>query len=139
MKQIIYNKIIPLPGFTALTIWPPRVARRCPLLEHDERHERIHLRQQFEIIVMSAVLLAVAVVVTDLSPWWLLSSLASFYVLYFVEWLVRLAVHRDRKEAYRNISTEQEAYKHQWDADYLDRRRPFAWVGYLFRKTYHRL
>ena len=45
-----------------------------------------------------------------------------FYVIYVLEWLVRLLM---RGNAYRNISFEREAYRHQRDLDYLEKRRHF--------------
>ena len=78
-------------------------------------HELIHLEQQKEMIVFL------------------------FYVWYLVEWLIRLAVYRNQKEAYRNISFEQEAYKFQADFPYIYRRKKFGWMKYITKKTYRRI
>ena len=67
-------------------------------------HERIHTRQMLELAVLP------------------------FYVLYVLEWLVRLPM---RGNAYRNISFEREAYRHQHQPHYLDHRRPYAWLRCL--------
>jgi hypothetical protein len=37
----------------------------------------------------------------------------------------------DKKTAYTCLSFEREAYKHQYEKDYLIRRKPYAWVKYL--------
>ena len=74
-------------------------------------HERIHTAQQREMLYVF------------------------FYLAYLLEWLVRLPM---RGNAYRNISFEREAYANQRDLDYLQRRRHFAWRGYMKRITYQR-
>ncbi|MCM1005095.1 MAG: hypothetical protein NC402_02235 [Prevotella sp.] len=65
-------------------------------------HERIHTAQQRELL-------------------WV-----PFYILYLLEWTVRLIIYRNRDKAYRNISFETEAYSHQADLKYLKHRRHFA-------------
>lgn len=45
-----------------------------------------------------------------------------FYVCYVLEWLMRLMT---RGNAYRCISFEREAYRHEADMDYLKHRRHF--------------
>lgn len=70
-------------------------------------HERIHTAQMKELLFVP------------------------FYMLYVLEWLVRLAQYRNRDSAYRNISFEREAYSNGDDLDYLQRRHRFAWLNYL--------
>ena len=112
MKTIV-NSIIPFGSYKAITIWPFVFARK-ELTKIDEMHEGIHLRQQAELLVIP------------------------FFILYVLEWAVRLIIYRDGREAYRNISFEQEAYMHQSDISYPDDRRHYAWAAYIGRKTYHR-
>lgn len=66
-------------------------------------HEAIHSRQMRELLYLP------------------------FYLLYVLEWLVRLVQFRGNSfQAYKHISHEMEAYSHDADPDYLRRRRPFA-------------
>lgn len=65
-------------------------------------HERIHTAQMRELIFVP------------------------FYILYFLEWLVKLLQHRQWYTAYKNISFEREAYAHGHDHTYLAQRRHFA-------------
>lgn len=67
-------------------------------------HERIHTSQLLEMLVIP------------------------FYIWYLVEWLILLFRYRDRKQAYRNICFEREAYVHEKDLDYLSHRKPYAWL-----------
>lgn len=70
-------------------------------------HERIHTAQQRELLFVP------------------------FYILYVIEWLVRLVQFRNRHDAYRNISFEREAYSNDDNLDYLPNRKLFAWRHYL--------
>ena len=70
-------------------------------------HERIHTEQQKELIILR------------------------FYLVYVLEWLVRIEITRNWQKAYRSISFEREAYANAKDFDYLARRRMYAqWRGW---------
>lgn len=145
MKQtinIVFNKIIPFKGFKAITIWPwifVRIESMSRWLKQDEWHETTHLWQQVETMVAALAILLVLAVLDVVSWWWLLSVPFSFYVLYLLEWLIRIPICCfDTRLAYYNISTEQEAYLHQDIATYNSERRKFAWARYLFRNSFMR-
>ena len=63
-------------------------------------HEKIHLRQQLELLIIP------------------------FFILYSFEFLIRLIKYRNWNLAYRNISYEREAYKNEKDLEFL-KSRPF--------------
>ena len=63
-------------------------------------HEKIHLRQQLELLILP------------------------FFILYFIEYLIRFIQYRNKNLAYRNISFEREAYGNEKDLYYLQ-QRPF--------------
>ncbi len=98
--KVIYNSLIPFPGFAAINLCGLLFARHgvgmSPTLLN---HERIHTAQMREL------------------------GYVLFYMIYLIEWLVRLFLPGN---AYRHISFEQEAYRHQTDLNYLSRRRHFA-------------
>ena len=54
-----------------------------------------------------------------------------FYILYILEWLVRLVQYRNRHDAYMNISFEREAYTHGHNLNYLPKIKFFAWRHFL--------
>lgn len=113
--KIIYNKYIPFPGYKAITIWPFILVRESLKSRYgkvDDRHEHIHGEQQKEMPVI-------------------------FFLWYLVEWLIRLLLYRNQKEAYRNISFEQEAFGHEKETVYLTIRKHYAWMKYLTKKTYN--
>lgn len=101
--KIIYNSIIPFKGFSAINLFGVVFARKefkGRITPTTMRHETIHTVQMREL------------------------GYIGFYIIYIVEWLVRLCL--TPKSAYRNISFEQEAYSRQGDVKYLDNRKCFA-------------
>lgn len=72
------------------------------------RHEKIHLRQQAEMIVIF------------------------FYLFYLLNYIFNLLHYRNHRQAYMNIIFEKEAYTKEGEVDYLRKRRPFAWIKYTF-------
>lgn len=60
-----------------------------------------------------------------------------FYLLYGMEWLIRLVMYRNAKEAYCNISFEREAYDMQNNFHYIidKERKPYAFLKYIKRKS----
>ena len=139
MAKVIYNNIIPSSGYQAMTILPFIFARKRfdPLADHTLYHERIHLRQQLEVLVTLFGVMS-GLCLTLISWWWMILVPFGYYILYITEYLVRGIMYNDNKEGYRNISFEQEAFMNERDFEYLKRRRPFAWIKYLTKKTYRR-
>lgn len=140
MAKVIYNNIIPFKGFKAITVMPFVFARKKfrPLDDVTLNHEGIHLRQQLEVLIVAAAVMAILCLIV-LSWWWMFLSLGAYYILYCVEYFIKLCAYGRGHEAYKNISFEQEAFLNERDFNYLkEERRAFAWVKYLTRKTYLR-
>jgi len=70
-------------------------------------HEKIHLKQQVELLILP------------------------FYIWYFVEFLAKLAIYKNKNKAYKNISFEREAYRFDNNLDYLNTRKRFEFIKYL--------
>ena len=70
-------------------------------------HEKIHLRQQIELLVIFFYI---------------------FYVLEYYYWLFKL---KNKDLAYRRISFEREAYANEADLAYLSKRRLWGFRKYL--------
>ncbi|WP_224485508.1 hypothetical protein [Robertkochia aurantiaca] len=97
------------PGkYVGLTLWPVIILKHAALKSDKVllNHERIHLRQQLELLIVP------------------------FYLIYFTEWLIGLVRFRNSYEAYRNISFEKEAYLHEAELDYLSGRQLWAFSRY---------
>lgn len=75
---------------------------------HLVHHERIHIIQQLELLVIP------------------------FYMWYGIEYTYRLLQYKfDSHKAYRNISFEREAYANEHDLDYLKKRKFYSFLKYL--------
>ena len=96
-------------GFaSAITLFPfVLVLKGVKLNQRLVRHEKIHLAQQVELLVVP------------------------FYVLYLAEYLAKRMYYRNHYLAYKNISFEREAYRHENDPLYLSRRRAYGWLSYI--------
>lgn len=101
---VIQNKLIPWPGFTAITLFGLVFTRdRRQVTPAVLRHELIHCQQQLE---------------------WLYIP---FFIIYLAQWLWYLVKYRgDSHRAYMSISFEREAYAHMYDETYLTHRRHYA-------------
>lgn len=98
-------------NYVGLSLWP-FIFLKEDSLKTDEvliNHERIHLKQQRELLILP------------------------FYVLYIAEWLFRTVLYLDSYRAYQNISFEREAYANEKDMQYLSKRRFFGFLQYLTR------
>ncbi len=107
----VVNKYLIPKGFRGLTAYPFvflkfRTDKENPVFIN---HERIHLRQQIELMILP------------------------FFIWYFLEYLVRLLQYSNKNHAYRNISFEREAYSNESDLEYLKNRKLFSFWKYLFR------
>lgn len=111
MLRIIYNNIIPVKNFTALTLLPfifVRSSYKGKLSTVIENHEKIHLRQQAEMLVIF------------------------FLIWYVVEYVIRWICYGfNHGKAYKNISFEREAYKKQSNLDYPRTRKHYAFLNFL--------
>ena len=109
----IENSRVPviLSYLAPINIWAialgPFVFCRGNLQQTTRTHETIHFQQQLELLFVG------------------------FYVLYICSWLYQLVRIRDGAKAYRAIPFEAEAYEHEVDATYLEKRKRFAWIKYL--------
>ena len=108
MFVFVNHRLIPK-NFTGMSLWPFIILKYAALKEDKVfiNHERIHLRQQIELLIVP------------------------FYIIYGAEYLIRLIQYGKRREAYRNISFEREAYQNEKDLDYLKKRSFWRFVRYI--------
>jgi hypothetical protein len=107
--MIFVTKYLVPKGYTGLTIFP-FVFLKSKHLKNDYvliNHEKIHLRQQLELLIIP------------------------FYLAYVLEFLVRLIQYKNWNLAYQNISFEREAYCNELDLDYLKQRPFWSFFKYL--------
>lgn len=87
----------------AITLWPFIIV--SPTYNNDItiNHEKIHLEQQKELLVVF------------------------FYILYVFYWVKGLITYKHKYEAYMHIPFEQEAYNNQNNKEYLLERKRYNW------------
>ena len=92
----------------AITLYPFVFVKKHKDLENQVmlNHEKIHLRQQLELLVLP------------------------FYVLYLVEYAIGRLRGFSHNKAYRQISFEKEAFAHEQDFGYLGSRKRNAYRDY---------
>ena len=105
---MIFKNIVPR-GYLGITIFPFMFLKNKGLKINFVliNHEKIHLRQQIELLVVP------------------------FFILYCLEFLVRLIQYKKWKLAYRNISFEREAYANEWNLDFLKKRSFWNFIHYF--------
>jgi len=115
-----YGKIVVSPKITkaaslvinvyGITLYPFIVCREEPG-EITINHERIHILQQKELLILP------------------------FYLLYVFFWIINLFRYRKEENpgqvAYMNIPFEREAYQNQDNFTYLQERKRYSWRKYI--------
>lgn len=101
-------------NYVGLTLWPFIILKNSSLKKDAVliNHERIHLKQQQELLLLP------------------------FYILYFLEWVLRCIYYLDSYKAYKNISFEREAYVNERNLNYVSERKPFSFIKYLWLSKY---
>ena len=87
----------------AITIGP-LVFSRGEMSDETKNHETIHWQQYIE------------------------TGIIGFVILYYAFWFFNLLKYRDGKRAYYEIPFEREAYVHDWNLNYLETRKRYAWM-----------
>lgn len=104
---VIKNKFLPIgKKFFAINLFGIIFAKgKCsPIVLN---HERIHTRQMMELLIIP------------------------FYIVYVLEWIIRLFQFKDAYKAYNNISFEREAYLNASNFSYLKTRRRYSFINHL--------
>ena len=108
---IIQNSKIPVYlsifiNIYAITLFP-FIISRDEMSDVTINHEKIHIEQQRELLVVF------------------------FYILYIWYWLMGKVKGMNNHDAYMNIPFEREAYTQMYDENYLDNRERHAWRQYI--------
>ncbi|MGI9526913.1 MAG: hypothetical protein ACR2MS_07380 [Weeksellaceae bacterium] len=108
MVLLVANKIL-RKNVMAMALYPFILLRDGEMKLNTRliNHERIHLRQQLELLIVP------------------------FYFWYLIEYLFRLIQYKDGHLAYLNISFEREAYANEYDMNYLKKRKLFSFLKFI--------
>ncbi len=104
MKGILlFIRHLPYPG---MALFPFILIRQdeLPLCKRLLNHERIHLRQQLELLILP------------------------FYLWYLLDYLFQRLKGKKHHAAYRSIIFEKEAYAHEDETGYPERRKLWAFI-----------
>lgn len=107
--KIIRTKRFPFGHYYAINLFGI-IFSKGKLDERSRNHEYIHTLQQRELLFVV------------------------FFLLYGLEWLVRLVQFRNLNKAYFNISFEREAYANEHNLEYPKQRPFWGWVRYLVKR-----
>ena len=104
---VIVNKWLTPPLASGIAIYPFIFLKSSKYVKKSVIvHERIHLRQQAELLVLP------------------------FYLLYFLNGVINL-LSAAKPDFYRTILFEKEAFANESDSKYLLTRKAFAWTKYF--------
>lgn len=103
----IFKYLVPN-GYAAIALYPFIIFKKKEYVTPSRvRHERTHLKQQLELLIVL------------------------FYLWYVIEFGIKYLIYKDWTTAYYNISFEREAYKHQDYEEYLKKRKCYSFLKYL--------
>ncbi|MBK7149792.1 MAG: hypothetical protein IPH78_13520 [Bacteroidetes bacterium] len=107
---LVVSRFVP---YSALAIYPFVIVKNKALATHSEllNHEKIHHRQQVELLILP------------------------FYLIYLLNYVFNLLRYKNHEQAYRQIVFEQEAFAMDKGLHYLNKRKRFAFVKWIHIKT----
>lgn len=108
--MILISRYIVPKGYTGITIFPFVFLKNNALKRNTVlvNHEKIHLKQQLELLVLP------------------------FYILYGIEFFIRLVKYKNWYLAYKNISFEREAYRNECNLNYIESRPYWGFYSHMF-------
>lgn len=112
--KIVKNKWFPFGRYSTLNFFGILFTKSENLSQYTINHEAIHTAQMKEL-------------------WYI-----PFYLWYGLEYLFVRFFHKKQNDAYHDVSLEEEAYNNQYDLNYLQNRKKFAWWEFIKPKSYEK-
>lgn len=104
---MILIKGVKLGHIAGIALWPFILLKSKNPSDRIIRHEKIHLRQQLEMLILP------------------------FYIWYAFEWFVKWIRYKNVAKAYYELGFEREAYRNEEEIDYLKNRRFWNFIKYI--------
>ena len=105
--KVIINKVLPFgKNYYAINLFGVLFAKG-PCDKYVINHESIHTEQIKDLLVIG------------------------FYLWYLIEWMIKWIKYGDSFKAYKNISFEREAYRNEYNLNYIPNRRRFSFLKYM--------
>lgn len=126
--EVKCSKIIPIKGFATMNFFGKIYQRmeRCgkPMSKRTLNHESIHSMQAEDFIPNPKN-----------SNFKRILGYLIFYLIYIIEWIFKVIcnIFYWKIRSYRSISFEIEAYNNQYDYEYQDKRKRWAWTKHIFK------
>jgi hypothetical protein len=107
--MIFISKFMVPKGYSGITLYPFIFLKKKHYKKNRVfiNHEKIHLKQQLELLILF------------------------FYLLYGLEYLRNLIKYKNHYFAYKNISFEREAYQNETNLNYLETRKIWSFTKYF--------
>lgn len=116
--KIKYSSILPFPGFYAMqffgTIYIRKEYEGLPVREKLITHETIHYLQALDF---------------GIGKW----GFIPFYLIYGIEWILKLPMYFWGKDPYFELGAEREAYDNEENPEYLETRKRWTWIKRIFK------
>lgn len=129
---VIKNSIIPFKGYSAMNILGLLFVRKdITLSKRVLRHEKIHSVQQYEIMMVSAILALIASMMWQ-SWWYLLFVVAMPLLMYVLAWIIALILP-PYNSAYKDSPFEREAKANENNPEYLLTRKFMYFFKYVLK------
>lgn len=112
--KIIKTKHFPPARYSTINLFGVLFTKSDYLSDTTINHEKIHTAQMKEM-------------------WYI-----PFYLWYGIEYLIVRFFHKKQNDAYHDISFEEEAYNNQYNLEYLNNRKKFAWLDYIKPDSYEK-
>ncbi|MBC8051459.1 MAG: hypothetical protein H7Y13_00160 [Sphingobacteriaceae bacterium] len=103
---VIHISFLPIAG---IALFPFILVKKVEYKGHETfiNHEKIHLAQQLELLLLG------------------------FYILYLLHYFYNLLKYLNHDKAYMNIIFEKEAYTMEREPEYLHKRKFCEWLRFL--------
>lgn len=107
--MIFISKYIVPKGFAGITLFPFIFLKKKDLKQDPFliNHEKIHIKQQKELLIIF------------------------FYIIYGLEWLIKMFTYKNSYLTYQNLSFEREAYQNENNLLYLNKRKTWNFINYF--------
>lgn len=111
MIIIVCQRLLKNTKISGITLFPFILLRKNEYKQNKTliNHEKIHIRQQVELLIIP------------------------FYIWYLTEYYLKYLKYKNPQLAYRNISFEREAYDNDQNLNYLNQRKLWRFIHYLWK------
>lgn len=132
---VIKNKFIPFKGYETINLFGILFTRDDYIDPIEYNHENIHSVQWVECTVLAICVIIILCIFCNLSFWCILFAPLIYYIQYCMEYIIIRYFHKKQKDAYHDVSFEEEAYANEQNLNYNNTRVPFAWIKYIKLKS----